>query len=53
MFGHDDLYTRPAPLLDIPASSPADEHQANILQALRERHPTTGQTPPRNPGTTT
>ncbi|MFD9480437.1 hypothetical protein [Streptomyces nojiriensis] len=40
MFGLDDLYARLEPLLQAQSSiSPADEHQANILQALREHAP--------------
>ncbi len=40
MFGLDDLYARLDPLLQTQSSnSPADEHHANILQALREHAP--------------
>ncbi len=54
MFGLDNLYTRLDPLLQTQTSnSPADEHHANILQALREHRTATGQTPPPDSGTTT
>ncbi|SOE19064.1 KAP family P-loop domain-containing protein [Streptomyces sp. OK228] len=54
MFGLDDLYTRLAPLLlqSETSNNSADEHHANILQALREHRPATGQTPPPDSGTT-
>ncbi|WP_406164401.1 P-loop NTPase fold protein [Streptomyces sp. NBC_00996] len=53
MFGLDDLYTHLEPFIHASTGNgPADEHQANILQALRERRPTTGQTPPANSATT-
>ncbi|MFB6850150.1 hypothetical protein ACFCXS_35535 [Streptomyces sp. NPDC056373] len=51
MFGLDNLYTRLDPLLQAETgNSPADEHHANILQALREHRPS--QPSPHN-GTTT
>ncbi|MBA6439946.1 P-loop NTPase fold protein [Streptomyces sp. GMR22] len=54
MFGLDGLYTHLEPFIHASAeNSPANEHQANILQALGEHRPTTGQTPPPNSGTTT
>ncbi|ESU51452.1 hypothetical protein P376_0574 [Streptomyces sp. HCCB10043] len=54
MFGLDDLYTRLDPLLQAETdNSPADEHHADILQALREHRPATGQTSPPDSGTTT
>ncbi|WP_327187437.1 hypothetical protein [Streptomyces sp. NBC_01334] len=52
--GFDDLYTHLEPFTHASAGNgPADEHQANIVQALREHRPTTGQTPPSDSGTTT
>ncbi|WP_257033621.1 hypothetical protein [Streptomyces sp. Ag109_G2-15] len=54
MFGLDNLYTHLEPFIHASTgNSPANEHQANILQALGEHRPTTGQTPPSNSGTTT
>jgi hypothetical protein len=54
MVGLDDLYTRLDPLLETQTSNnSADEHHANILQALREHRPATGQTPPPDSVTTT
>ncbi|CAM5683114.1 Energy-coupling factor transporter ATP-binding protein EcfA2 OS=Streptomyces griseomycini OX=66895 GN=FHS37_007833 PE=4 SV=1 [Streptomyces griseomycini] len=41
MFSLDILYTRLDPVLQS-SHSPADSHQASILQALREHRPTTG-----------
>ncbi|ATL88690.1 hypothetical protein [Streptomyces malaysiensis] len=53
MFRLDDLYTRLDPLLQTQTSNnSADEHHTNILQALHEHRPTTGQTPPSDSGTT-
>ncbi len=54
MFGLDDLYTRLDPLLQSETSnSPAGEHHANILRALREHRPATSPTPPPDSGATT
>lgn len=48
MFTHNALYTR----LDNPdAPHPADQHQADILQALRDRRPAPNQTTPDAPET--
>uniref|UniRef100_UPI003D754A2B KAP family P-loop NTPase fold protein n=1 Tax=Actinacidiphila sp. bgisy160 TaxID=3413796 RepID=UPI003D754A2B len=50
MFTHDDLYTRLTPYLDSPDTPQlADQHQADILQALRDRRPNPHQTNPETP----
>ncbi|WP_330257750.1 hypothetical protein OG586_37260 [Streptomyces murinus] len=51
LFTHDDLYTRLTPHLtnspDTPP--PTDQHQTNILQALRDRRPAQHQATPDTP----
>ncbi|MGW5354189.1 KAP family P-loop NTPase fold protein [Streptomyces sp. NPDC004031] len=52
MFTHDGLYARLAPHLDNPTTPhPADQHQTDILQALRDRRPNPHQTTPDAPET--
>lgn len=53
MFTHHALYTRLTPYLDNPHTQlPADQHQTDILQALRDRRPVPHQTTPDAPETT-
>ncbi|MFD8219445.1 P-loop NTPase fold protein [Streptomyces sp. NPDC059697] len=51
LFTHDDLYTRLTPLLNNSPDTPppTDQHQANILQALRDRRPDQHQATPDTP----
>lgn len=52
MFTHNALYTRLTPHLDNPDTPhPADPHQTDILQALRDRRPNPHQTTPDAPET--
>ncbi|MFJ5534111.1 P-loop NTPase fold protein [Streptomyces sp. NPDC093261] len=51
LFTHDDLYTRLTPLLNNSPDTPppTDQHQTNILQALRDRRPDQPQATPDTP----